>query len=441
MIHRLFCFLPIACGNHDKSPLDTGSIHESGSDSRGESESGPSESDSVHTSADDTMAEVDEICDGIDNDGDGLVDEGDAAPSTWYDDDDHDGYGDPDSSEIACDGREGQVLVGEDCDDTDFAVYPGAAETWYDGEDSDCDGWNDYDQDHDGDPAPDGGGSDCDDTDPERSIKDGCRPVVDCTSPSISTLADYLGISDIAFDDTCTLYAVTIISGTDYLYRIDPTGAVSIVAGLEDWDFTALGVRGDGETWMSHTNDDEAGVARLNGDAVETIASGTYLYGGSVFTNVYVGRDASSLAIDDAYLWIPNLNAEGELVRLDLATYGTTLLVTLSDRVEGIALDSAGEVLVTVGAELWRVNPGSGAASLEHEFGAGVFDIVIDYDDTVYAETQDGEVVTWDGVVEEVYAFGLVGEGKLAISPDGILARIAPDPVYKVEAYDEWVLP
>jgi MYXO-CTERM domain-containing protein len=61
---------------------------------------------------------------------------------------------------------------GEDCDDTDPAVFPGAPDALYDGIDGDCDGESDYDQDGDGFDAadqvrPDGtSGTDCDDTDP-----------------------------------------------------------------------------------------------------------------------------------------------------------------------------------------------------------------------------------------------------------------------------------
>ncbi len=53
-----------------------------------------------------------------------------------------------------------------DCDDNDADVYPGAPEIWYDGVDQNCDGLNDFDQDGDGDPSADFGGTDCDDTDP-----------------------------------------------------------------------------------------------------------------------------------------------------------------------------------------------------------------------------------------------------------------------------------
>ncbi len=52
----------------------------------------------------------------------------------------------------------------DDCDDTDATVYPGAADTWYDGIDSDCAGDSDYDQDGDGFDSDAYGGLDCDDT-------------------------------------------------------------------------------------------------------------------------------------------------------------------------------------------------------------------------------------------------------------------------------------
>ena len=78
-----------------------------------------------------------DVCDGIDNDCDGEIDEdGDIR---WYADDDGDGYGDEDTSVIACDAPSGYIADDSDCDDSDSSIYPGATEVC-DGIDNDCDG-------------------------------------------------------------------------------------------------------------------------------------------------------------------------------------------------------------------------------------------------------------------------------------------------------------
>ncbi len=68
---------------------------------------------------------------------------------------------------------------GDDCDDLDALVYPGATESWYDSVDQDCDNWSDFDQDRDGEDLI-GFGTDCDDTDPAiRSTATETRDLVD----------------------------------------------------------------------------------------------------------------------------------------------------------------------------------------------------------------------------------------------------------------------
>ncbi len=79
-----------------------------------------------------------EICDGIDNNCDGQVDEG-FTTENYYADLDGDGYGDPSSVLQGCSPPSGYVLDGTDCDDTNEAVHPGAAEIC-DGIDNNCDG-------------------------------------------------------------------------------------------------------------------------------------------------------------------------------------------------------------------------------------------------------------------------------------------------------------
>jgi hypothetical protein len=77
-----------------------------------------------------------EVCDGLDNDCDGEVDEGVA--DSWYQDLDGDGFGDPATEELACEGEDGRVANADDCSDSDPDSYPGAAERC-DGVDNDCD--------------------------------------------------------------------------------------------------------------------------------------------------------------------------------------------------------------------------------------------------------------------------------------------------------------
>ncbi len=57
----------------------------------------------------------------------------------WYLDTDGDGYGDPDTALETCNPPDAWVLEGDDCDDGDPWVFPGAPEHC-DGRDEDCDG-------------------------------------------------------------------------------------------------------------------------------------------------------------------------------------------------------------------------------------------------------------------------------------------------------------
>ena len=86
-----------------------------------------------------------EVCGGGDEDCDGRIDENEAVDApTWYADTDGDGYGDPESSETACDAAPGYVADASDCDDTSDATHPTAAEVCG-GADENCDGAIDED--------------------------------------------------------------------------------------------------------------------------------------------------------------------------------------------------------------------------------------------------------------------------------------------------------
>ena len=94
-----------------------------------------------------------EVCNGIDDDCNDLTDDEDAnldigSTTTWHDDADQDGFGDPGDRVLACEGPEGWVSDASDCNDANLAVNPDATEVC-NGIDDDCDGLADDDDDVD----------------------------------------------------------------------------------------------------------------------------------------------------------------------------------------------------------------------------------------------------------------------------------------------------
>jgi hypothetical protein len=153
---------------------------------------------------------TEEICDGIDNNCNDWIDED--VTETFYADSDGDGYGDEGSTVVACDSPDGYVSVGDDCDDTAAAAFPGNAESC-DGVDNNCDGEADegltetFYADSDGDGYGDGDDTmvsctplsgyvedtgDCDDTAP--TIFPGAAEVCDGLDNNCDGLDDTLGL-------------------------------------------------------------------------------------------------------------------------------------------------------------------------------------------------------------------------------------------------------
>ncbi|NOY25817.1 MAG: hypothetical protein GXP62_08070 [Oligoflexia bacterium] len=82
-----------------------------------------------------------EYCDGIDNNCVDGIDENTAVDAvTWYQDVDGDDYGLSDTTTVACSQPADYAPVADDCDDTDAAINPDAAEVCNNGVDDNCDG-------------------------------------------------------------------------------------------------------------------------------------------------------------------------------------------------------------------------------------------------------------------------------------------------------------
>ncbi|GDX80025.1 hypothetical protein LBMAG42_18360 [Deltaproteobacteria bacterium] len=185
--------------------------------------------------------------DGINEESD--CDDGDAnigVADTYYYDGDRDGHGATDGADSFCDRPEGYAEVGDDCDDANSAVFPGAEDVC-DGQDNDCDGVVDnglesaaYYADLDGDgygsdssviydcTAPEGMvavGGDCDDAD--KAYNPGALEE-DCEDPN-----DYNCDGSVGYDDADGDGFAACTECDDSVAAVNPD-AMEVCNGIDD---------------------------------------------------------------------------------------------------------------------------------------------------------------------------------------------------------------
>jgi hypothetical protein len=172
---------------------------------------------------------ADEYCDGADNDCDGTVDEDFSADALlFYEDNDGDGYGNPESILSACAQPDGYVSDSSDCEDNSNHIHPFATETC-NALDDDCNGLIDeegasgaftYYADYDGD-----------------GFGDATTPNESCTQPSDHTTND--GDCDDNDDDISP-------DGTEYCDELDNDCDGEVDEDSDDANLWYADVDGDG---------------------------------------------------------------------------------------------------------------------------------------------------------------------------------------------------
>ena len=263
----------VACGQKPGTGGDTGdSVTDADND-------GFDSSVDCDDSNADINPDADEICDGVDNNCDGVRDEDSAvdAPS-WYADSDSDTYGDPATSQSACEAPAGYVADSSDCNDSDASINPDT--TWY--ADADSDGYGDPGATQQACEQPSGFvtiADDCDDSDGQvnpdaAEICDGIDNDCD-TSTSEDGMVSYVDPSGNAVDVTAD------VSGP-------PAGPQAYTLSDGELHFC------DGTFYTHLLIDGDAALRSVNADPTQAI-----LDGGGKGRTVTVAGEMMDVAIED----------------------------------------------------------------------------------------------------------------------------------------------
>ncbi|MEN0063947.1 MAG: putative metal-binding motif-containing protein [Myxococcota bacterium] len=262
-----------------------------------------------------------ELCDGFDNDCDALIDDFDPdvdlnSGTTFYDDTDNDGYGDPATGQRACLAPPGTVDNPADCNDRDKAISPDATEVC-DNVDNDCD-------------------AAIDDDDPD-------------VDASVGGIASFPDVDGDGFGDlnqglfTCVLPADRVVDGDDCDDNRD-----DVFPGAEEFCDGVINDCGGGS---------EQGLATLTlGDGSRFDVTGSLTGSPVMNAEVTLDEDGSTLALCEdtwfvtlavtsgADVTIRGYGQSRDLVRIE-GVGGSPLAIAEDDStvtVEGLTLSNAG---------------------------------------------------------------------------------------------------
>lgn len=259
------------------------------------------------------------------------------------------------------------------------------------------------------------------------------------------------GIVDLDFDQSCNAYGVTIISGADYLRKIEPSGTVSEVTGVTNLDMGEVAtIKGKGGLFGGGLLDvaltyvccptcgctlsggQQQGVASLEGSALPIqIPSTTLTTGAGPFGAKVLDAGPAGLAWGlDRVLYVGNVDTNGDYRALDLGTKTGKTVATFTKRVHASApFDKTRMVVVLEGGEvmLAPVLGATGSTQSLVTLSTHATSVVRDaWSGRVYAELADKSIVSFAPDGSGLTTFQTAPAlGRITIAPDGYLYHLS----------------
>lgn len=266
------------------------------------------------------------------------------------------------------------------------------------------------------------------------------------------------GAVDLDFDPDCNAWAVTLISGPDYLRKVDPAGMVSSTTGVTNLNMGEVAVLtgkegvfggGSGDVALTYIccatcgciisgsggNPQGAAIFDENaGTLPMKIPSTDFTSGGGPFGNK--GLDTGPYGLSwglDRVLYLGNVKENGDFVALDIVAGTTTQLVLFPARVNATApFDRDRMVVALEGGQVWLVPilglPGDPVELLE--LPSDVTSILRDpWSGRIYAELSSLDIVSFKPDGSDLSTFATApARGRIALAPDNFLYHLTVFP-------------
>ncbi|MFO0649467.1 MAG: hypothetical protein U0326_24715 [Polyangiales bacterium] len=275
-----------------------------------------------------------------------------------------------------------------------------------------------------------------------------CTRPATCTPPTLdqlNTAPMNSGLVSLDIDDACNVYGSTVIGGTDYVRRMNPSGVYSEFAGLSNLDMGEVAVqRGGGgaspnvaavyaccsRCGCSGSVIQGVGLVDRATNTIPMTAPAEVTTGGSAIPVIYFSEGPLGLAIAaSGDVFVGNLRASGDYFRIPAMGASPVMVTTLPRRVHASAMLDPRTMLVAVETgELYRVDL-AGGASPERvgTLGMGVASMRADFfSGRVYASLSDGRIVSFRADASDQRTVATLPDvQRIAFSPDGSLFHMS----------------